>query len=90
MPTTVPTIIELASIQRYLETIDLIPLIEHGFIAYSSGQAVIPPVGELLFDNPPGETHIGRVDDDQLTVADLTGVAVQDIMIASAIFNHHK
>jgi ornithine cyclodeaminase len=33
-------------------------LIEEGFIAYSSGQAVVPTVGELLFENPPGETHI--------------------------------
>jgi ornithine cyclodeaminase len=51
-------IITLPSIQEYLKTVDLLPLIEEGFIAYSSGQAVVPPVGELLFENPPGETHI--------------------------------
>jgi len=29
----------------------------------------------------------GRQSDQQITVADLTGVAVQDIMIATAVFN---
>ncbi len=41
-----------------LENIDLLPEIEAGFLAYSSGDAVIPPVGEMLFDDPPGEMHI--------------------------------
>ena len=30
--------------------------------------------------------HSGRVDDGQITVADLTGVAVQDIAIADAVY----
>jgi ornithine cyclodeaminase len=51
-------ILTLPTIQEYLKTVDLIPLIEKGFIAYSLGEAVVPPVGELLFENPPGETHI--------------------------------
>ncbi len=51
-------ILTLPTIQEYLKTVDLIPLIEKGFIAYSKGEAVVPPVGELLFENPPGETHI--------------------------------
>lgn len=29
-----------------------------GFISYSKKEAVIPPVGELLFKNPPGDVHI--------------------------------
>ena len=41
-----------------LPHLDLIPLIEQGFAAYSRGEAVIPPVGELLFEDPPGELHI--------------------------------
>jgi ornithine cyclodeaminase len=32
--------------------------IEQGFIAYSNGDAVVPPVGELIFEDPPGDTHI--------------------------------
>jgi ornithine cyclodeaminase len=34
----------------------LIPAIEDGFAAYSSGRAVVPPVGELILDK--GEVHI--------------------------------
>ena len=32
--------------------------IEQGFIAYSNGEVVVPPVGELIFEDPPGDTHI--------------------------------
>lgn len=31
---------------------------ELGFIQYSNGNCVVPPVGELIFDNPPGDVHI--------------------------------
>jgi ornithine cyclodeaminase len=36
----------------------LIAAVEDGFIAYSQGKVVVPPVGELLFDDPPGDCHI--------------------------------
>jgi ornithine cyclodeaminase len=36
----------------------LIAAVEAGFVAYSRGQVVVPPVGELLFDEPPGDCHI--------------------------------
>ena len=49
-------IIELAEIKRLLADMDLIPMIESGFAAYSAGQAVVPPVGELVLDK--GEVHI--------------------------------
>ena len=32
-------------------------------------------------------TATGRVDDQQITVCDLTGVAVQDLMIATGVFD---
>ncbi len=51
-------VVELAEIERALEAIDLVPAIEEAFVAYSAGRAVVPPVGELLFENPPGEVHI--------------------------------
>lgn len=38
--------------------IDLVSDMEQAFIQYSLGNAVVPPVGELLFDDPQGETHI--------------------------------
>ena len=43
---------------RLLPQIDVFDTISRGFIAYSKGEAIIPPVGELLFEQPPGEVHI--------------------------------
>jgi ornithine cyclodeaminase len=48
--------IKLEEIKRRLENIDILPAIEQGFVAYSSGTANIPPVGELKLDK--GEVHI--------------------------------
>lgn len=45
-------------IQKTVQNIDLVPLIEKGFVAYSNGKTVVPPVGELTFKNPPGDVHI--------------------------------
>lgn len=53
-----PQVISLDSIQAALQKIDVYDAIAQGFIAYSKGKAVIPPVGELLFDQPPGDVHI--------------------------------
>lgn len=55
---TSTSILTLPQIQSRLQQLDLLPLIEQGFMAYSKGAAVIPPVGELLFEEPEGETHI--------------------------------
>lgn len=46
----------LAQIKDVLSSLDLIPAIEEGFVAYSSGRATVPPVGELILDK--GEVHI--------------------------------
>lgn len=51
-------IINLEQIKKNLVTLNLTPLIEDGFVAYSKGQVVVPPVGELSFIEPPGDTHI--------------------------------
>ena len=32
--------------------------IEEGFVAYSEGKVVVPPVGELILEDPPGDVHI--------------------------------
>ena len=37
---------------------DLISCIEKAFTEYSSGNAIVPPVGTLTFDAPPGDVHI--------------------------------
>jgi ornithine cyclodeaminase len=36
----------------------LIARLEEGFAAYSEGRAIVPPVGHLSFDDPPGDCHI--------------------------------
>ena len=41
-----------------IKGIDLIDIIETGFVEYSKGNSVVPPVGELLFTDPPGDVHI--------------------------------
>ncbi len=41
-----------------LKGINLLESIELGFVEYSRGNSVVPPVGELLFDEPPGDVHI--------------------------------
>jgi len=53
-----PAIINLKEIKSILKTIDVLSAMEEGFIQYSNGNTVVPPVGELLFDNPPGDVHI--------------------------------
>ncbi len=49
---------DLDQIKSVVDSIDLEGAIEKGFVAYSRGNAVVPPVGELVFDDPPGDTHI--------------------------------
>ena len=46
------------TIKNILEQLDLVPMIEEGFMAYSQGKSIVPPVGELTFDQPPGDVHI--------------------------------
>ncbi len=49
-------VLERKAIERALAGLDLVPLIESGFAAYSAGKCNIPPVGELMMDK--GEVHI--------------------------------
>jgi ornithine cyclodeaminase len=51
-------VIELEQIKSILRTVDVVPLMEEGFVAYSQGRVVVPPVGELIFEDPPGDAHI--------------------------------
>ncbi len=63
-----------------LSELDLLPAIENGFIQYSMGNVVVPPVGELLMKK--GEVHIkyGYVKDDDYYV----------IKIASGFYQNPK
>lgn len=51
-------IIRWPEIEEALSGIDVISEMEKGFAAFSEGRVVVPPVGELLFDDPPGDAHI--------------------------------
>lgn len=69
-------IFNLDQIKEALKTFDAVKAIEQGFVAYSEGKAVVPPVGELLFEKPVGEAHIkyGYIkDDDYFVIKVATG-----------------
>jgi ornithine cyclodeaminase len=57
-----PAVLNLGQIKAALKQIDpvegIIQSIEEGFVAYSQGKVVVPPIGELVFEKPRGETHI--------------------------------
>ena len=47
-----------AQLEKVIRPEEAIRAVEEGFIAYSQGKTVIPPVGELIFNNPRGDCHI--------------------------------
>ena len=56
----------LDQIKQTVGKLDVTKYIEEGFVAYSQGRVIVPPVGELIFENPPGDVHIkyGYIKDD--------------------------
>ncbi len=52
------TVLKLDEIKRLIDAPQLIREIETGFVLYSDGQVVVPPVGFLHFEQPPGDVHI--------------------------------
>ncbi len=75
-------IIHKKEIEHIIQDIDVITAMEKGFIAYSNGNTIVPPVGELLFDTPKGETHIkyGYIKNDEYYV----------VKIASGFYENPK
>ena len=53
-----PKIFSRSQIEDALQQVDVTTAIEEGFVAYSQGKVVVPPVGELVFEDPPGDVHI--------------------------------
>lgn len=47
-----------AQIEEVIRPAEVIVAVERAFVAYSKGEAVIPPVGQLDFEDPPGDCHI--------------------------------
>ena len=62
--------LDKSEIKHLLDDVDLVSPIREGFIQYSKGKCVIPPVGELIFNNPPGDVHIkyGYITDEKYYV----------------------
>lgn len=52
------TIINLQEITSIVHKVDVLAAMKEGFIQYSNGNSIVPPVGELLFKDPPGDVHI--------------------------------
>jgi ornithine cyclodeaminase len=73
----------LEQIKSVVETMSFSAQIEQGFIAYSNGQVVVPPVGELIFDDPPGDTHIkyGYIKGDDYYVIKIASGFYQNVKI---------
>jgi ornithine cyclodeaminase len=66
----------LTQIKSVLKRLQPIREIEEGFVAYSRGKTEIPPVGEMLFEKPPGDVHIKYgyiVDDDYYVIKIASG-----------------
>jgi ornithine cyclodeaminase len=47
-----------SEIERVIEASGAIAAMERAFVAYSRGEAIIPPVGHMEFAEPPGDCHI--------------------------------
>jgi ornithine cyclodeaminase len=78
----VTSIYRLEQIKEIVPRLDLAHDMAEGFVSYSRGQVVVPPVGELIFDEPPGDTHIkyGYIKGDDYFV----------VKIASGFYENHK
>lgn len=51
-------IFRLEEIKQALDPQAVIEAVAQGFVLYSQGQVVVPPVGHLAFEDPPGDVHI--------------------------------
>ena len=53
-----PITLNWEQIEPLIQRVDINDAMRDAFIEYSKGNAVIPPVGELIMDQPRGEVHI--------------------------------
>jgi ornithine cyclodeaminase len=51
-------VLKLDEIKQRIDVPKMIQAIEDGFVLYSEDKVVVPPVGFLHFDQPPGDVHI--------------------------------
>ena len=62
--------------------------IDHGDSSYAVRAGVVCTEDLRELGNVISRPELGRTHDSQITVADLTGVAVQDIQVAKLVYNH--
>ncbi len=74
-------IVTLKEIKEILGKIDSIKEIEKGFVEYSNGNVVVPPVGEMIFKDPPGDVHIkyGYIKEDRFFVVKIASGFYENI-----------
>lgn len=84
-----PQIFNLDQIRSVLESLDPIQSIEDGFVAYSRGNTTVPPVGELLFEDPPGDVHIkyGAIKGDDYFVIKIASGFYDNVKLDLPTFN---
>src|SRR5690606_13569376 len=65
-----PRVVHFDEIRRSVDVPRLIEELADGFVAYSAGRVVVPPVAHLGFDQPRGDVHIkyGYIQDDDVFV----------------------
>ncbi len=75
-------VINQKEIKSIIKQVDVVAAMEEGFVQYSNGNTVVPPVGELLFEKPKGDAHIkyGYIKNDDYYV----------IKIASGFYDNAK
>ena len=71
-----PDIFNREQIEGALQEVDVAAAIEEGFVAYSEGRVVVPPVGELLFDEEGG--NLVWSDGPAVALLGVEGLAVID------------
>lgn len=73
----------LEQIEAAVGALNFATAIEEGFVAYSKGLVVVPPVGELIFEAPPGDTHIkyGYIKGDDIYVIKIASGFYENIKI---------
>jgi len=60
--------------------------VDHGDTAHAMRAGIVQKVDLVELGNVIREPSYRRQNDDQITIADLTGVAVQDIQIAKHVY----
>lgn len=83
------TLFNLSQIKDVQGQIDSVGAIEEGFIAYSEGKVIVPPIGEMIFSDPPGEVHIkyGFIKGDEYYVIKIASGFVDNVKLGISTSN---